>query len=158
MPLSSAALAGLPPALYKSLKKKTLHLPEPLDYCLLIFPAGEICCVPGSFQAPWCSLGECGEQYCLVWESRFLRDLGSALASLLDGLVSIVAQEALKYTVLSGQWGACAACVESSVSLGATLTLLLLSRHRGGSDVAGVSAGSGQRHRPPLVRVSEPLG
>lgn len=58
---------------------------------------------PGSFQAPWCSLGECGEQYCLVWESRFLRDLGSALASLLDGLVSIVAQEALKYTVLSGQ-------------------------------------------------------
>lgn len=38
-----------------------------------------------------------------MWESRFLRDLGSALASLLDGLVSIVAQEALKYTVLSGQ-------------------------------------------------------
>uniref|UniRef100_A0A665VCB2 Transmembrane and coiled-coil domains 4 n=1 Tax=Echeneis naucrates TaxID=173247 RepID=A0A665VCB2_ECHNA len=55
-----------------------------------------------SFQAPWCSLGECGEQYCLVWESRFLKDLGSAMASLLDGLVSIVAQEALKYTVLSG--------------------------------------------------------
>ncbi|CAG01702.1 unnamed protein product, partial [Tetraodon nigroviridis] len=58
--------------------------------------------VTGSFQAPWGSLGECGEQYCLVWESRFLRDLGSAMASLLDGLVSIVAQEALKYTVLSG--------------------------------------------------------
>lgn len=61
------------------------------------------CCIPGSFQAPWGSLGgECGEQYCLVWESRFLRDLGSAMASLLDGLVTIVAQEALKYTVLSG--------------------------------------------------------
>lgn len=55
-----------------------------------------------SFQAPWGSLGECGEQYCLVWESRFLRDLGSAMTSLLDGLVSMVAQEALKYTVLSG--------------------------------------------------------
>ncbi|KAK2851074.1 hypothetical protein Q5P01_007350 [Channa striata] len=55
-----------------------------------------------SFQAPWCSLGECGEQYCLVWESRFLKDLGSAMTSLLDSLVSIVAQEALKYTVLSG--------------------------------------------------------
>ena len=53
--------------------------------------------------APWCSLGECGEQYCLVWESRFLRDLGSAMASLLDGLVSMVAQEALKYTILSGR-------------------------------------------------------
>ena len=37
-----------------------------------------------------------------MWESRFLRDLGSAMASLLDGLVSMVAQEALKYTVLSG--------------------------------------------------------
>lgn len=61
------------------------------------------CCVPGSFQAPWSSLGECGEQYCLVWESRFLRDLGSAMTSLLDGLVSMVAQEALKYTVLSGR-------------------------------------------------------
>lgn len=61
-------------------------------------------CLPGSFQAPWCSLGECGEQYCLVWESRFLRDLGSAMTLLLDGLVSIVAQEALKYTVLSGGW------------------------------------------------------
>uniref|UniRef100_A0A672J3D7 Transmembrane and coiled-coil domains 4 n=1 Tax=Salarias fasciatus TaxID=181472 RepID=A0A672J3D7_SALFA len=55
-----------------------------------------------SFQAPWGSLGDCGEQYCLVWESRFLRDLGSAMASLLDGLVSMMAQEALKYTVLSG--------------------------------------------------------
>ncbi|CAL1605499.1 unnamed protein product [Knipowitschia caucasica] len=55
-----------------------------------------------SFQAPWCRLGDCGEQYCLVWESRFLRDLGSAMTSLLDGLVSMVAQEALKYTVLSG--------------------------------------------------------
>lgn len=60
------------------------------------------CCTPDSFQAPWGSLGESGEQYCLVWESRYLRDLGSAMASLLDGLVSIVAQEALKYTVLSG--------------------------------------------------------
>uniref|UniRef100_A0A3Q3IWX4 Uncharacterized protein n=1 Tax=Monopterus albus TaxID=43700 RepID=A0A3Q3IWX4_MONAL len=55
-----------------------------------------------SFQAPWCSLGKCGEQYCLVWESHFLRELGSAMTSLLDGLISIVAQEALKYTVLSG--------------------------------------------------------
>ncbi|XP_029362554.1 transmembrane and coiled-coil domain-containing protein 4 isoform X2 [Echeneis naucrates] len=67
---------------------------------LTIAVTGWLC--SGSFQAPWCSLGECGEQYCLVWESRFLKDLGSAMASLLDGLVSIVAQEALKYTVLSG--------------------------------------------------------
>ncbi|XP_038864155.1 transmembrane and coiled-coil domain-containing protein 4 isoform X2 [Salvelinus namaycush] len=68
-----------------------------------------------SFQAPWCSLGACGEQYCLVWESRFLRDLGSTMAALLDGLVSMVAQEALKYTVLSG----CEGVVEDVVLLGA---------------------------------------
>lgn len=72
--------------------------------CCLVVSWHQNCCIPGSFQAPWCSLGEGGEQYCLVWESRFLRDLGSAMASLLDGLVSIVAQEALKYTVLSGRW------------------------------------------------------
>lgn len=38
------------------------------------------------------------------------------------------------------------------------LMWLSLSRHRGSPDVAGVSAGCGQRHRPPLVCVSEPLG
>lgn len=58
--------------------------------------------IVGSFQAPWRSLGACGEQYCLKWESRYLLDLGSVLNTLWDGLVSIVAQEALKYTVLSG--------------------------------------------------------
>lgn len=103
LPLSSATLAGLPPASHESVKENTspagASRVQPACFSLV----GEICCIPGSFQAPWCSLGECGEQYCLVWESRFLRDLGSALASLLDGLVSIVAQEALKYTVLSGQ-------------------------------------------------------
>ncbi|KAA0706640.1 Transmembrane and coiled-coil domain-containing protein 4 [Triplophysa tibetana] len=55
-----------------------------------------------SFQAPWSSLGACGEQYCLKWESRYLLDLGSILDSLWDGLVGVVAQEALKYTVLAG--------------------------------------------------------
>ncbi len=58
--------------------------------------------ITGSFQAPWSSLGACGEQYCLKWESRYLLDLGSILDSLWDGLVSVVAQEALKYTILSG--------------------------------------------------------
>lgn len=107
---SSATLTGFSTCLFK--KKKTLHLLEPFECGPLVFPVREICCLPGSFQAPWCSLGGCGEQYCLVWESRFLRDLGSALASLLDGLVSIVAQEALKYTVLSGQWVLCAVGID----------------------------------------------
>ena len=32
-----------------------------------------------------------------------------------------------------------------------------LSRHRDGADLAGRAAGGGVRHRPPVVRVSEPL-
>lgn len=59
--------------------------------------------ITGCFQAPWRSLDACGELYCLKWESRYLLDLGSVLNTLWDGLVSIVAQEALKYTVLSGE-------------------------------------------------------
>lgn len=118
-----------------------------------------IVCRAGSFQAPWCSLGECGEQYCLVWESRYLRDLGSAMTSLLDGLVSMVAQEALKYTVLSGGSADLSLVLNTDVS-GLILSVLSVRcpRHRGGSDVAGVSAGGGQRHRQPLVRLSDPLG
>ncbi|XP_028266644.1 transmembrane and coiled-coil domain-containing protein 4 [Parambassis ranga] len=101
-----------------------------------------------SFQAPWCSLGECGEQYCLVWESRFLRDLGSAMTSLLDGLVSMVAQEALKYTVLSGivtalTWPASllaaasvidnpwCVCLNRSAEVGKHLAQVLRSRQQG---------------------------
>ncbi|XP_066527439.1 transmembrane and coiled-coil domain-containing protein 4 isoform X3 [Hoplias malabaricus] len=101
-----------------------------------------------SFQAPWCSLGACGEQYCLKWESRYLLDLGCVLDSLWDGLVSIVAQEALKYTVLSGivtaltwpasllavasvidnPWGV---CLSRSAEVGKHLAQVLRSRQQG---------------------------
>lgn len=74
----------------------------------------------GSSQAPWCSLGSCGEQYCLVWESRYLRDLGSALDSLVDGLFSMVAQEALKYTVLSGREDCSQAVMASLITIRGT--------------------------------------
>lgn len=101
-----------------------------------------------SFQAPWCSLGKCGEQYCLVWESHFLRELGSAMTSLLDGLISIVAQEALKYTVLSGivaalTWPASllaaasvidnpwCVCLNRSAEVGKHLAQVLRSRQQG---------------------------
>lgn len=43
------------------------------------------------------------EQYCLAWESKYLMELGNALDSLLNGLVNMMAQEALKFTVLSGK-------------------------------------------------------
>ncbi|XP_052450355.1 transmembrane and coiled-coil domain-containing protein 4 [Carassius gibelio] len=101
-----------------------------------------------SFQAPWSSLGACGEQYCLKWESRYLLELGSILDSLWDGLVSVVAQEALKYTVLSGivtaltwpasllavasvidnPWGV---CLSRSAEVGKHLAQVLRSRQQG---------------------------
>lgn len=115
-----------------------------------------------SFQAPWCSLGECGEQYCLVWESRFLRDLGSAMASLLDGLVSMVAQEALKYTVLSGivaalTWPASllaaasvidhpwCVCLNRSAEVGKHLAQVLRSRRQGKRPVSLIGFSLGAR-------------
>lgn len=60
--------------------------------------------LPGSFTAPWGSLLQSREQYCLAWESKYLMELGNTLDSLLNGLVNMVAQEALKYTVLSGEY------------------------------------------------------
>nr|XP_040050232.1 transmembrane and coiled-coil domain-containing protein 4 isoform X2 [Gasterosteus aculeatus aculeatus] len=115
-----------------------------------------------SFQAPWCSLGECGEQFCLVWESRFLRDLGSAMASLLDGLVSMVAQEALKYTVLSGivaalTWPASllaaasvidnpwCVCLNRSAEVGKHLAQVLRSRQQGKRPVSLIGFSLGAR-------------
>ncbi|XP_030363457.1 transmembrane and coiled-coil domain-containing protein 4 isoform X3 [Strigops habroptila] len=57
----------------------------------------------GSFTAPWSSMLQSSEQYCLAWESKYLMELGNALDSLLNGFVNMMAQEALKFTVLSGQ-------------------------------------------------------
>ncbi|XP_060930721.1 transmembrane and coiled-coil domain-containing protein 4 [Limanda limanda] len=115
-----------------------------------------------SFQAPWCTLGECGEQYCLVWESSFLRELGSAMASLLDGLVSMVAQEALKYTVLSGivtalTWPASllaaasvidhpwCICLNRSAEVGKHLAQVLRSRQQGKRPVSLIGFSLGAR-------------
>ncbi|PWA28161.1 hypothetical protein CCH79_00017976, partial [Gambusia affinis] len=115
-----------------------------------------------SYQAPWSSLGECGEQYCLVWESRFLRDLGSAMTSLLDGLVSMVAQEALKYTVLSGivtalTWPASllaaasvidnpwCVCLNRSAEVGKHLAQVLRSRQQGKRPVSLIGFSLGAR-------------
>ncbi|KAI5612272.1 transmembrane and coiled-coil domain-containing protein 4 isoform X1 [Silurus asotus] len=115
-----------------------------------------------SFQAPWRSLGSCGEQYCLKWESRYLRDLGSVLDTLWDGLVSMVAQEALKYTVLSGivtaltwpasllavasvidnPWGV---CLSRSAEVGKHLAQVLRSRQQGKRPVSLIGFSLGAR-------------
>lgn len=58
---------------------------------------------PGTFSAPWAALARSREQYCLAWEAKYLMELGNALETILSGLASAVAQEALKYTVLSGK-------------------------------------------------------
>lgn len=57
----------------------------------------------GSFTAPWSSMLHSSEQYCLAWESKYLMELGSALDTLVNGFVNMMAQEALKFTVLSGK-------------------------------------------------------
>ena len=43
------------------------------------------------------------EQYTLVWESKHLKRLGNAFEYILNGLMSMAATEALKYTVLAGK-------------------------------------------------------
>lgn len=58
---------------------------------------------PGTFSAPWAALARSTEQYCLAWEAKYLMELGNALETILSGLANMVAQEALKYTVLSGK-------------------------------------------------------
>lgn len=115
-----------------------------------------------SFQAPWSSLGACGEKYCLKWESRYLLDLGSIVDSLWDGLASVVAQEALKYTVLSGivaaltwpasllavasvidnPWGV---CLSRSAAVGKHLAQVLRSRQQGKRPVSLIGFSLGAR-------------
>lgn len=62
-----------------------------------------LCSLLGTFSAPWAALARSREQYCLAWEAKYLMELGNALETILSGLANMVAQEALKYTVLSGK-------------------------------------------------------
>ncbi|XP_069802566.1 transmembrane and coiled-coil domain-containing protein 4 [Dendropsophus ebraccatus] len=116
----------------------------------------------GSFAAPWQSLLHSTEQYCLAWESKYLMELGNALDALLNGLVNIMAQEALKYTILSGivtaltwpaslltvasvidnPWGV---CLSRSAEVGKHLAHLLLSRQQGRRPVTLIGFSLGAR-------------
>ncbi|XP_025068936.1 transmembrane and coiled-coil domain-containing protein 4 isoform X3 [Alligator sinensis] len=116
----------------------------------------------GSFTAPWSSMLQSSEQYCLAWESKYLMELGNALDSLLNGLVNIMAQEALKYTILSGivtaltwpaslltvanvidnPWGV---CLHRSAEVGKHLAHILLSRQQGMRPVTLVGFSLGAR-------------
>ncbi|XP_066493445.1 transmembrane and coiled-coil domain-containing protein 4 isoform X2 [Tiliqua scincoides] len=116
----------------------------------------------GSFTAPWSSLLQSREQYCLAWESKYLMELGNALDSLLNGLVNMVAQEALKYTVLCGivtaltwpaslltvasvidnPWGV---CLHRSAEVGKHLAQILLRRQQGKRPVSLIGFSLGAR-------------
>uniref|UniRef100_A0A8B9Z6X9 Transmembrane and coiled-coil domains 4 n=1 Tax=Buteo japonicus TaxID=224669 RepID=A0A8B9Z6X9_9AVES len=116
----------------------------------------------GSFTAPWSSMLQSSEQYCLAWESKYLMELGNALDSLLNGFVNMMAQEALKFTVLSGivtaltwpaslltvasvidnPWGV---CLHRSAEVGKHLAHILLSRRQGKRPVTLIGFSLGAR-------------
>ncbi|NXK24228.1 TMCO4 protein, partial [Arenaria interpres] len=116
----------------------------------------------GSFTAPWSSMLQSREQYCLAWESKYLMELGNALDSLLNGFVNMMAQEALKFTVLSGivtaltwptslltvagvidnPWGV---CLHRSAEVGKHLAHILLSRQQGKRPVSLIGFSLGAR-------------
>uniref|UniRef100_A0A8D0E0Q7 Transmembrane and coiled-coil domains 4 n=1 Tax=Salvator merianae TaxID=96440 RepID=A0A8D0E0Q7_SALMN len=116
----------------------------------------------GSFTAPWSSMLQSKEQYCLAWESKYLMELGNTLDSLLNGLVNMMAQEALKFTVFSGivtaltwpaslltaasvidnPWGV---CLHRSAEVGKQLAQILLSRQQGKRPVTLIGFSLGAR-------------
>ncbi|CAO2589703.1 Transmembrane and coiled-coil domain-containing protein 4 [Lemmus lemmus] len=115
-----------------------------------------------TFSAPWTTLAHSQEQYCLAWEAKYLMELGNALETILSGLANMVAQEALKYTVLSGivaaltwpasllsvanvidnPWGV---CLHRSAEVGKHLAHILLSRQQGRRPVTLVGFSLGAR-------------
>nr|XP_023491371.1 transmembrane and coiled-coil domain-containing protein 4 isoform X4 [Equus caballus] len=137
-------------------------------------PAAEYGALPGqrwfeegypgqsTFSAPWAALAHSHEQYCLAWEAKYLMELGNALETILSGLANMVAQEALKYTVLSGivaaltlpasllsvanvidnPWGV---CLHRSAEVGKHLAHILLSRQQGRRPVTLIGFSLGAR-------------
>ncbi|XP_064137470.1 transmembrane and coiled-coil domain-containing protein 4 isoform X7 [Loxodonta africana] len=115
-----------------------------------------------TFSAPWAALARSHEQYCLVWEAKYLMELGNALETILSGLANKVAQEALKYTVFSGivaaltwpasllavanvidnPWGV---CLHRSAEVGKHLAHILLSRQQGQRPVTLIGFSLGAR-------------
>uniref|UniRef100_A0A2K6H0N4 Transmembrane and coiled-coil domains 4 n=1 Tax=Propithecus coquereli TaxID=379532 RepID=A0A2K6H0N4_PROCO len=115
-----------------------------------------------TFSAPWAALAHSREQYCLAWEAKYLMELGNALETILSGLASMVAQEALNYTALSGivaaltwpasllavanvidnPWGV---CLYRSAEVGKHLAHVLLSRQQGRRPVTLIGFSLGAR-------------
>ncbi|XP_015784542.1 transmembrane and coiled-coil domain-containing protein 4 isoform X2 [Tetranychus urticae] len=117
---------------------------------------------PKAFQEPWKSLQNTREQYCIRYESAFLLELGRALDYFLGFAVSVAAQEALKYTILSGIMAAIAwptslvtlasvidnpwgVCIRRSAEVGKHLADILISRQQGRRPVTLIGFSLGAR-------------
>ncbi|CAL1292717.1 unnamed protein product [Larinioides sclopetarius] len=115
-----------------------------------------------AFQEPWYSLMHSREQYCLRYESTYLLQLGRALDYLFSFALTMAAQEALKYTILSGliaaitwpatlitvagvidnPWGV---CIRRSAEVGRHLAEVLLERQHGKRPVTLIGFSLGAR-------------
>lgn len=56
------------------------------------------------FKTAWKCLANSEEQYVLRYESKYLKQMGAAMSYLYKFAINTAAQEALKYTVLQGQF------------------------------------------------------
>ncbi|XP_050412160.1 transmembrane and coiled-coil domain-containing protein 4 isoform X1 [Patella vulgata] len=114
------------------------------------------------FRQPWPSLAESREQYSLKWESKYLLELGKSFEYITSIAVSMAAQEALKFTVLSGILAAIAwpaalvsaanvidnpwsVCLNRSNAAGKQLAEVLLSREQGKRPVTLIGYSLGAR-------------
>ncbi|XP_077535675.1 transmembrane and coiled-coil domain-containing protein 4-like isoform X1 [Haemaphysalis longicornis] len=117
---------------------------------------------PGALKRPWRTLLNSREQYVLRYESSYLLELGHAIDYLFSFAVSMAAQEALKYTILSGlitaitwpatlvmvagvidnPWGV---CNRRSAEVGRHLAEILLARQQGKRPVTLVGFSLGAR-------------
>ncbi|GIY23614.1 transmembrane and coiled-coil domain-containing protein 4 [Caerostris darwini] len=115
-----------------------------------------------AFQEPWYSLMNSREQYCLRYESTYLLQLGRAMDYLFSFAVTMAAQEALKYTILSGliaaitwpatlitvagvidnPWGV---CIRRSAEVGRHLAEVLLERQHGKRPITLIGFSLGAR-------------
>ncbi|KAH7637741.1 duf726 domain-containing protein [Dermatophagoides farinae] len=115
-----------------------------------------------AYSKHWRSLALSQEQYSLRYESCYLLELGRALDYFLGFAISMAAQEALKYTLLSGIMAAIAwpatlltissvidnpwgVCISRSAEVGKFLAEVLLSRQQGQRPVSLIGFSLGAR-------------
>lgn len=115
-----------------------------------------------AFLNPWRCLQHTREQYSIRYESSYLLELGRALEYFLGFVASMAAQEALKFTILSGIMAAIAwpatlvtvanvidnpwgVCIRRSAEAGKHLATVLMSREQGKRPVTLIGFSLGAR-------------